>query len=488
MSLGNIIKSIQDIMRKDVGVDGDAQRIGQLGWLLFLKIFDDRDKERELLDERYVSPVPTRLQWRAWAADEEGLTGDALLEFVNGDLFPTLKRLEVVRSSGNASAVVKGVFEDAYNYMKSGTLLRQVINKVDKIDFNRSSDRHQFGDLYEQILRDLQSAGNAGEYYTPRAVTQFMTEMTAPRLGETVLDPACGTGGFLVNTIEFVRGREVKTPEQEAVLQGAIRGVEKKPLPHLLATTNLLLHGLDVPTQVRRDNTLTRPLRDQGAKDRVDVILTNPPFGGEEEQGVETNFPAQFQTRETADLFLVLIMHLLKDGGRAAVVLPDGFLFGEGIKTRIKEKLLAECDLHTIVRLPKGVFAPYTGINTNLLFLTKGRPTSEVWYYEHPYPAGQKRYSKTKPIQLEEFDAEKGWWAARLETAQAWRVPVDQIRRRAYNLDIKNPNAGTAEHQDPDELLAEYHSTLRAMEETRELLKAQLAGALESGLLPETQA
>ncbi len=466
-------------MRKDVGVDGDAQRIGQLGWLLFLKIFDDRDQERQLLDDRYVSPVPPRLQWRAWAADEEGLTGDALLDFVNADLFPTLKRLEIVRRPGDPSAVVRGVFEDAYNYMKSGTLLRQVINKVDEIDFNRSSDRHQFGDLYEQILRDLQSAGNAGEYYTPRAVTRFMTEMTAPKLGETVLDPACGTGGFLVNAIEFVRGRHVQTPEQEAVLQGAIRGVEKKPLPHLLATTNLLLHGLDVPTQVRRDNTLARPLRDQGAKDRVDVILTNPPFGGEEEQGVETNFPAQYQTRETADLFLVLIMHLLKDGGRAAVVLPDGFLFGEGIKTRIKEKLLAECDLHTIVRLPKGVFAPYTGINTNLLFLTKGRPTSEVWYYEHPYPPGQKSYSKTKPIRLEEFDVEKAWWTSRADTPQSWRVPVEEVRRRGYNLDIKNPNTVDDAHRDPDELLAEYLAAMAEVEETRDALKTELAGALE---------
>lgn len=488
MSLGTTIKSIQDIMRKDVGVDGDAQRIGQLGWLLFLKIFDDRDQERELLDERYVSPVPARLQWRNWAADDEGLTGEALLEFVNGDLFPTLKRLEIVHRPGDASAVVRGVFEDAYNYMKSGTLLRQVINKVDEIDFNRSSDRHQFGDLYEQILRDLQSAGNAGEYYTPRAVTGFMTEMIAPRLGETVLDPACGTGGFLVNAIELVRGREVQTPEQEAVLQGAIRGVEKKPLPHLLATTNLLLHGLDVPTQVRRDNTLARPLRDYGTKDRVDVILTNPPFGGEEEQGIESNFPSQFQTRETADLFLVLIMHLLKDGGRAAVVLPDGFLFGEGIKTRIKEKLLAECDLHTIVRLPKGVFAPYTGIDTNLLFLTKGRPTTEIWYYEHPYPPGQKSYSKTKPIRIEEFDAEKRWWTARGESAQAWCVSVDEIRRRGYDMDIKNPNAANEDHRDPDELLAEYHRAVAEVRETREVLKAQLAAALKSVLVTEAKA
>jgi type I restriction enzyme M protein len=289
-------------MRKDVGVDGDAQRIGQLGWMLFLKIFDGRDQERELLDDGYVSPVPERLQWRGWAADDEGLTGDALLEFVNDELFPTLKSVEVTRCAGDASAVVRGVFEDAYRYMKSGTLLRQVVNKVNEIDFNRSPDRHQFGDLYEQILRDLQSAGNAGAYYTPRAVTQFMSEMADPRLGEQVLDPACGTGGFLVNALEHVRAREVKTPEQEATLQASIRGVEKKPLPHLLCTTNLLLHGLDVPTQVRRDNTLARPLRDYTSKDRVEVILTNPPFGGEEEQGVETNFPQEFRTRETADL------------------------------------------------------------------------------------------------------------------------------------------------------------------------------------------
>jgi type I restriction enzyme M protein len=488
MSLGTTIKAIQDIMRKDVGVDGDAQRIGQLGWLLFLKILDDRDQERALFDERYASPIPERLRWSSWAADDEGLTGDALLDFVNGDLFPTLKTLPLSRRLGDVSPVVRGVFEDAYNYMKSGTLLRQVINRVNDIDFNRSSDRHQFGDLYEQILRDLQSAGNAGEYYTPRAVTQFMTEMTAPRLGETVLDPACGTGGFLVNALEYVRAREVRTPEQEGALQRAIRGVEKKPLPHLLATTNLLLHGLDVPTQVRRDNTLARPLRDHGARDRVEVILTNPPFGGEEEQGIESNFPAQFQTRETADLFLVLIMQLLKPGGRAAVVLPDGFLFGEGIKTRIKERLLAECDLHTIVRLPKGVFAPYTGINTNLLFFTKGRPTMEVWYYEHPYPPGHKSYSQTKPLRLEDFDAERAWWTAREETAQAWRLPVEEIVRRGYNLDVKNPNAADEAHRDPAELLAEYRRLVAEVEETREALRAELAAALESVLPAEASA
>jgi type I restriction enzyme M protein len=488
MALGTTIKSIQDIMRKDVGVDGDAQRIGQLGWMLFLKILDDRDAERELLDDAYVSPIPARLRWGSWAANPEGITGDELLTFVNNELFPTLKGLPVTGRHRDLATVVRAVFEDAYNYMKSGTLLRQVINRLNGIDFNRSQDRHVFNDLYEQILRDLQSAGNAGEYYTPRAVTQFMVEMTDPRLGDKIMDPACGTGGFLVNAIEHVRSRYVRTAEQEAELQRSIQGVEKKPLPHLLCTTNLLLHGLDVPTQVRRDNTLTRPLRDYTARDRVEVILTNPPFGGEEEVGIESNFPQGMQTRETADLFLQLIVKLLRDGGRGAVVLPDGFLFGEGIKARVKERLLTECDLHTIVRLPKGVFAPYTGITTNLLFFTKGQPTKEVWYYEHPYPAGQKSYSKTKPIRIEEFDTERAWWNAREETEHAWRVPVEEIRARNFNLDIKNPNTAAEDHRDPDELLAEYQAALAAVAETREALKRELAGALESVLLAEVTA
>lgn len=478
MSISGVIKSIQNIMRKDVGIDGDAQRIGQLGWMLFLKIFDAREQERELLED-YTSPIPEKLRWRNWAADPEGITGDALLEFVDDELFPTLRSLPVSEEPKDPSVVVRGVFEDAYNYAKSGTLLRQVINKIEEIDFNSSKDRHLFGDIYEQVLKDLQSAGNAGEYYTPRAVTQFMVQMVDPELGETVLDPACGTGGFLTNAIEHIRDEYVRTPEQEEQLQSLIRGVEKKPLPHLLCTTNMLLHGIDVPTNVRRDNTLARPLRDYGPSDRVEVIVTNPPFGGEEERGIETNFPSQWQTRETADLFLVLIMHLLKDGGRAAVVLPDGFLFGEGVKTRIKERLLEECDLHTIVRLPKGVFAPYTSINTNLLFFTKGESTQEVWYYQHPYPEGQKSYSKTKPIRIEEFDTEKDWWGYREETDQAWVVPVDEIRKSGYNLDIKNPGETGESYRDPDELLAEYRELVSKVEETRAALRKELEDALD---------
>ena len=480
------IKSIQDVMRQDSGVDGDAQRISQLTWLLFLKVFDALEEELELTRDSYTSPIPEPLRWRNWAADAEGMTGDALLGFVNNELFPGLKGLSADPVRNPRGYVVRGVFEDAFNYMKSGHLLRQVINKLATVDFNRQAERHQFNDLYEKILRDLQSAGNAGEFYTPRAVTQFMVDQTDPRLGQKVLDPATGTGGFLVCAIEHLR-RQVHNPEQEAVLQASILGVEKKQLPHMLCVTNLMLHGIEVPSTVRHDNTLARPLRDYTAADRVDVVLTNPPFGGVEEPGIEQGFPADVRTKETADLFLVLIKHILKPGGRAAVVLPDGTLFGEGVKTRIKEQLLAECNLHTIVRLPNGVFAPYTGIKTNLLFFTKGQPTQDIWYYEHPYPPGVKNYNKTKPIRIEEFDAEKAWWgseadgfAGRVENERAWKVGIDQIKAAGYNLDQKNPHVGEVEDHDPDHLLATYAQTQKEAQALRDELKAILAKSLSS--------
>jgi len=468
-------------MRKDVGVDGDAQRMSQLVWMLFLKIFDDRERECELLDDKYKSPLPAKLRWRSWAADPEGITGDELLEFVNNNLFKTLKGLQYNAVDNPRGFVIRQVFEDAYNYMKSGTLMRQVVNEINQIDFNSSDDRHLLGDLYEQILRDLQSAGNAGEYYTPRAVTQFMVEMVNPTLGEKVLDPACGTGGFLACAIEHIRKNDVKTPAQEKQLQKCIYGVDKKPLPHLLCTTNMLLHGLEVPSQIVHDNTLARPLRDYGPKDRVDVIVTNPPFGGMEEDGIENYFPANIRTKETADLFLVLITHLLKPTGRCALVLPDGTLFGEGVKTRIKEKLLEECNLHTIVRLPNGVFAPYTGIKTNLLFFEKGTPTKEIWYYEHPYPEGVKSYNKTKPIRIEEFDAEKKWWKKRKEGPLAWKVSIEDIKAGGYNLDIKNPNAEAASHGDPEELLPVYLKLMKEISSARNALKAEFESALGKG-------
>ncbi len=488
-NISGIIKSIQDIMRKDVGVDGDAQRISQLVWMFFLKIFDDREGELELLEDGYSSPLPEHLRWRSWAKNPEGMTGDELSDFVNLQLFPALKnKLSVHGPGAKRAQVVRDLFEDAYNYMKSGTLMRQVINKICEIDFNTRKDRHTFGSIYEQILKDLQSAGNAGEFYTPRAVTQFVVDRVDPKLEETVLDPACGTGGFLTCAIEHKRERYVRTAADEEILQASIHGVDKKSLPHMLCVTNMILHGIDTPTSIRHDNTLSRPLRDYTGKDRVNVIVTNPPFGGMEEDGIENNFPASFRTRETADLFMTLIIHLLKDQGRAAVVLPDGFFFGEGMKTRLKEKLLTDCDLHTIVRLPNGVFNPYTGIKTNLLFFTRGRPTEQIWYYEHPYPKGVKSYNKTKPMRFEEFQTEIDWWgseadgfAARVETEQAWKVSVDEIKTRNYNLDIKNPHVTEQVSHDPDELLETYARQQQEISALRDRLKAILAEALNNG-------
>lgn len=440
MSVTSVIKSIQDIMRQDTGVDGDAQRISQLVWMIFLKLFDDKEKEYELLDSNYKSPIPEDLRWRNWAANDEGITGDKLVDFINNRLFKGLKELSFGPKDDPRGFIVKEIFEDSYNYMKSGTLIRQVVNRVNEIDFNASDDRHIFNDIYEKILKDMQSAGNAGEYYTPRAVTQFIVEMTAPKLGDKIFDPACGTGGFLTSAIEYIRKNEVHTAEDDKILQKSIYGIEKKPLPHQLCVTNMMLHGVEIPDQIRRDNSLTKPLREYQEKDRVNIIVTNPPFGGIEEEGIESNFPAHFRTKETADLFLVLIINLLKNGGKAGIVLPDGTLFGEGVKTRIKQELLERCNLHTIVRLPEGVFSPYTNIRTNLLFFTKGEPTKEIWYFEHPYPTGYKSYSKTKPIQIEEFDLEKKWWNDRVENKYSWKISIEKIQKGNYNLDIKNPN------------------------------------------------
>ena len=486
MSLSAMIKSIQDIMRKDVGVDGDAQRIGQMGWMLFYKIFSDQDAELELSHDDYESPLPLDLRWDEWA-DSKRLgkaapTGDELLKLIDGRLFLQLKALKTDELEGisrQRALLLRSVFEDAYNYMKSGTLLRQVIDKINEgIDFNQSKTRHLFGDLYEQILKDLQSAGNAGEFYTPRAVTQFAVDVVNPQLGETVLDPACGTGGFLTCAYEHLKP-QAKSTKDLALVKQSIRGVEKKQLPHLLCVTNMMVHGIEVPTNVRHDNTLRKPLRDYGADDQVDIVVTNPPFGGMEEDGIERGFPSEFQTRETADLFLVLVMELLRKGGRAAIVLPDGTLFGEGIKTRIKEKLLRDCNLHTIVRLPNGVFSPYTSIRTNVLFFTKGEPTQDVWYYEHPYPAGAKSYNKTKPMRIEEFDVEKAWWHNREETERAWKVSVDTIAANGYNLDIKNPNAVVDSHEDPLVLLKQYNEAAAIADQSRLALKSALQSCLE---------
>ncbi|MCX6394175.1 MAG: class I SAM-dependent DNA methyltransferase [Solirubrobacterales bacterium] len=473
-----ILKRIRDIMRQDAGISGDAQRIEQMVWIFFMKIFDDREQEIQNLDSGYTSPIPGPLRWRNWAADKEGITGDALLDFVNGELFPKLKEIGLTATGEGSATVIGGVFGDAYNFMKSGTLLRQVINEINAVDFNKSNDRHEFGELYEETLRELQSAGAAGEFYTPRAVTQVIVDLIDPKLGEKVMDPACGTGGFLACAINHVRDNYVKTAEDEKALPGQIIGIEKKPLPHLLCTTNMLLHGIDTPTNVRRDNTLSRPLVDWQPSDKVDVVITNPPFGGTEEPGIENNFPQALRTRETADLFLVLIMQLLKTGGRCGIVFPDGTLFGGDTKTKIKTKLLEECNLHTIVRLPKSVFAPYTSIRTNLLFFDKGEPTKDVWYYEHQLPAGRKAYNKTKPIQISEFDPLKEWWNNREESEQAWKVSIDEIRERDFNLDIENPNTVVEELRDPEELLAEYQEVLAGVADLTGRLTKALGNSL----------
>jgi type I restriction enzyme M protein len=484
MSVRNTVKSIQDIMRQDVGVDGDAQRLSQLCWMFFLKIIDDQDKELEKTQKGYRSPIPKHLRWCTWATNPEGIAGGELLAFINTQLFPQLKELPIRGKQGGRRRVVRDVFEDAYNYMRSGQLMRQIINKINSVDFNNLAERQHFGDIYEQLLNDLQSAGNAGEYYTPRAVTAFMVDRVDPRPGETLFDPACGTGGFLTCAIRHMRQHYVKKMgEDERKMQAALRAVEKKPLPHMLCVTNMLLHGIEDPSFVRHDNALARPYISYTASDRVEIILTNPPFGGREEEGIESNFPKHFQTRETADLFLALIIHLLKPGGRAAVVLPDGSLFGEGVKTRLKEHLLEECNLHTIVRLPNSAFRPYASIGTNLLFFEKGEPTQEIWFYEHCVPDDQKAYSMTRPIKVEHFKPCVDWWGGaerkgRVESEVAWRVTADEVKARGYNLDFKNPHTVADDHGDPDELLIQLDEAEQQTSALRDQLKAILAEAL----------
>jgi type I restriction enzyme M protein len=459
MNLSSTIKSIQDIMRKDDGVDGDAQRLAQLTWILFLKVFDQREEEWEDDNPTYESPLPAAMRWRNWAAYVAGpdgkkqpqIAGSVIVSFVNNELFPTLKELDA--SASPQHRVIRSVFEDANNYMKSGTQLLAVIEKLEEaINFHDFKTRASLGDVYEQLLNDLRGAGNAGEFYTPRAITHFMADRLNPNLArrETVLDPACGTGGFLTAVIDHLRNQLTarSSAADRAAMEGMIRGIEKKQLPHLLCTTNMLLHGIDVPSQIEHRNTLGVGWNEWSANDKVDCVITNPPFGGYEDDGVGSDYPADLRTRETADMFIALIVKkLLKENGRAAVVLPDGFLFGEGIKATLKKLLLRDCKLHTIVRLPKGVFAPYTPIKTNLLFFTKGAVvdqgtehfhTDSIWYYEHPYPPGYKSYSKTKPIRFEEFKPEQEWWgseendfADRVENAFAWKVDFKAKREQA---------------------------------------------------------
>lgn len=474
-NLSGIIKSIQKIMREDHGVDGDAQRLSQLVWMLFLKIFDETEEEKELMNPKYKSPMPEELRWRNWAEDDEGITGDELLEFINNKLFTTFKNFEYTSLNNEAGFIVKSVFEDSFNYMKNGTLIRQVINKINGIDFNSKSDRDQFGLIYEELLRGLQSAGNAGEFYTPRALTEFIVEMVNPKLGDNIYDPACGTGGFLTSVIEHIRKNDVHTAEDEALIKKTVKGNELKQLPHMLCVTNMMLHGIGAPTNIKRGDSLAQPIKDIGPEQRVDCIVANPPFGGTVGDGILANFPATFKTKESADLFLVLFMKILKAGGKAGIVLPDGSLTGEGLKARIREKWLEDCNLHTIIRLPNSVFSPYATVATNLLFFTKGEPTKEVWYYEHKLPESQKSYSKTKPIQLKEFDSIKEWWNNRSESDVSWKVSIEDIKAKNWDLDIKNPNKSEVELEfTTEELIERLESSFEESKKILASLKSEL--------------
>lgn len=436
-NIGGVIKTIRDIFRKDPGLSGDAQRIEQLGWMIFLKLFDDKDKEKELLDPNYKSPIPAELQWRTWAENDEGMTGDELINFVNNTLFAKLKNLSVGLDD-KLGFIIRNIFDGTNNYMKSGTTFRQAINKLNEIDFNSSKEHHVFNAIYEDILQGLATKKDTGEFYTPRALTQFVIEMINPQLGEKMRDPACGTAGFLVCGIEHLQ-KQVKNVTDLKILQETITGGELKPLPYMLSVINLITHDIEVP-MIENGDALSRELTSIKQKDRVDIIVANPPFGGVVGDGMETNFPLNYRTKESADLFLILFIQLLNNGGRAGIVLPDGSLTGEGVKQRVRQKLLEDCNVHTIIRLPQSVFAPYATVNTNLIFFEKGKQTKEIWYYEHKLPEGYKAYSKTKPIRIEEFEEIKSWWKNRKESEVSWKVSINTIIERGYDLDIKNPN------------------------------------------------
>ncbi len=495
--LGSLIKSARDLMRKDKGLNGDLDRLPMLTWVMFLKFLDDMERIREqeavMQGERFRPAVEPPYRWRDWAPAGSTLTGDELIAFVNNDeavrpdgvrgpgLFAYLRGLQGA-NGGDRRDVIATVFRGVNNRMVSGYLLKEIAEKIDAIHFTSSDEIHTLGHLYESMLREMRdAAGDSGEFYTPRAVVRFMVEVTDPRLGETVLDPACGTGGFLVEAYQHLE-KQCRTVEDREVLQSSsLLGGEAKPLPYLLAQMNLLLHGLESP-KIDPGNSLRSPLREIGDRDRVDVVLTNPPFGGEEERGILGNFPEDKQTSETALLFLQLIMRKLRRAprpGRAAVVVPNGTLFGDGVCARIKEELLREFNLHTIVRLPNGVFAPYTSIPTNLLFFDRSGPTREVWYYEQPLPEGRKNYTKTQPPQFEEFGPCIAWWRSREENERAWRVSAAELLENGCNLDRKNPNAAQdAEHLPPEQLVESILEKERRIVEILGEIKAALGAEL----------
>ncbi|HGK7235159.1 TPA: N-6 DNA methylase [Streptococcus agalactiae] len=485
MSITSFVKRIQDITRNDAGVNGDAQRIEQMSWLLFLKIYDSRELVWELEEDDYESIIPEDLKWRNWAHAEKGeqvLTGDDLLDFVNNRLFKELKELEITPNMPIRKSIVKSAFEDANNYMKNGVLLRQVINVIDEVDFNSPEDRHSFNDIYEKILKDIQSAGNSGEFYTPRAATDFIAEMLDPKLGETMADLACGTGGFLTSTLNYL-SKQRKTSEDIQKYNQAVFGIEKKAFPHLLAVTNLFLHEIDDP-KIIHGNTLEKNVREYTDDEKFDLIMLNPPFGGSELDTIKNNFPAELRSSETADLFMAVIMYRLKENGRVGVILPDGFLFGEGVKTRLKEKLVEEFNLHTIIRLPHSVFAPYTGIHTNILFFDKTKKTEQTWFYRLDMPEGYKNFSKTKPMKSEHFNPVREWWTSREEILEgnfykAKSFTPSELADLNYNFDQCGFPKEEEEILEPLELIQNYQQERAALNQKIDAVLADILELLE---------
>lgn len=485
MSITSFVKRIQDITRNDAGVNGDAQRIEQMSWLLFLKIYDSRELVWELEEDDYESIIPEDLKWRNWAHAEKGeqvLTGDDLLDFVNNRLFKELKELEITPNMPIRKSIVKSAFEDANNYMKNGVLLRQVINVIDEVDFNSPEDRHSFNDIYEKILKDIQSAGNSGEFYTPRAATDFIAEMLDPKLGETMADLACGTGGFLTSTLNYL-SKQRKTSEDIQKYNQAVFGIEKKAFPHLLAVTNLFLHEIDDP-KIIHGNTLEKNVREYTDDEKFDLIMMNPPFGGSELDTIKNNFPAELRSSETADLFMAVIMYRLKENGRVGVILPDGFLFGEGVKTRLKEKLVEEFNLHTIIRLPHSVFAPYTGIHTNILFFDKTKKTEQTWFYRLDMPEGYKNFSKTKPMKSEHFNPVREWWTSHEEILEgnfykAKSFTPSELADLNYNFDQCGFPKEEEEILEPLELIQNYQQERAALNQKIDAVLADILELLE---------
>lgn len=485
-NLTGFVKRLRDIMRNDAGINGDAQRIEQIAWMLFLKVYDAKEQDWEWDDEDYQSIIPDACRWQNWAADDKSgtaMTGDKLLDFVNNTLFPTLKNLPVTADTPIRKAIVQTTFADANNYMKDGVLLRQVINVIDELDLSDYEESHAFGNIYETILKELQSAGSAGEFYTPRAVTDFMAQVIRPQVGETMADFACGTGGFIVSWLKELK-KQVKTTEDEQAYTNSIYGIEKKQFPYMLCVTNLLLHGLDIP-KVYHANTLLHDVLDYTEGDKVDVILMNPPYGGSEKADVKNHFPDDLASSETADLFMSVIMYRLKQNGRAAVILPDGFLFGtDNAKVNIKKKLLREFNLHTIIRLPGSVFSPYTSITTNILFFDNTHSTEETWFYRLDMPEGYKHFSKTKPMKLEHFQPVLDWWNDRQEITEdgfdkAKKFTAQQLTEElGYNLDQCGYPHEEEEILAPMDLIQRY-------EEQRASLNAEIDRVLEqiTGLL-----